>query len=93
MVRHYTLSRDDLDIVTLRRTAHTRLGCAILLCYLHHPGRFLGPDERPPIALLAFVARQVGAEPDDFIAYSRRDQNRREQVAAIMARTGHRAFD
>ncbi|MDR6775521.1 Tn3 family transposase, partial [Azospirillum sp. BE72] len=93
MVRHYTLSRDDLDIVTLRRTAHTRLGCAILLCYFHHPGRIPGPDERPPIALLAFVARQVGAEPDDFIAYSRRDQNRREQVAAIMARTGHRAFD
>ncbi|BAI73393.1 transposase [Azospirillum sp. B510] len=93
MVRHYTLSRDDLDIVTLRRTAHTRLGCAILLCYLHHPGRIPGPDERPPMALLVFVARQVGAEPDDFIAYSRRDQNRREQVAAIMARTGHRAFD
>ncbi|MGF7176592.1 TnpA family transposase [Azospirillum doebereinerae] len=63
MVRHYTLSRDDLDIVTLRRTAHTRLGCAILLCYLHHPGRIPGPDERPPIALLAFVARQVAPSP------------------------------
>ncbi len=38
------------------------------------------------------MARQV-AEPDDFIAYSRRDQNRREQVAAIMARAGYHAFD
>lgn len=93
MVRHYTLGRNELDIVSLRRTPHTRLGCAILLCYLHHPGRIPGPDERPPSALLEFVARQVAAEPEDFIAYSRSDQNRREQVAAIMARTKHRAFD
>ncbi len=36
MVRYYTLSRDDLDIIALRRTPHTRLGCAVLLCYRHH---------------------------------------------------------
>lgn len=93
MLRHYTLDRDDLDIIALRRTTHARLGCTVLLCYLHHPGRIPGPDERPSAAPLEFVARQVAAEPDDFIAYSRRDQNRREQVAAIMARAGYHAFD
>lgn len=44
MVRHYTLGRDDLDIIALRRMPHTRLGCAVLLCYLHHPGRI--PDRK-----------------------------------------------
>lgn len=93
MVRHYTLGRDDLDIVALRRTPHTRLGCAVLLCYPHHPARIPGPAERPPAALLPFVAQQVAADPDNFIACSRRNQNRREQVAVTMARTGHRPFD
>jgi len=52
MVRRCTLGRNGLDIVSLRRTPHTRLGCAILLCCLQHPGRIPGPDERPPSALL-----------------------------------------
>jgi TnpA family transposase len=93
LVRHYTLGRDDLDIVATRRTAYNRLGCAILLCYLRHPGRALEPDEQPSPQLVAFVARQVDADPGDFADYQRRDQTRREQLAAITARTGHRAFD
>lgn len=93
MVRQYTLGRDDLDIVATKRTAHNRLGCAVLLCYLRHPGRVPDPDEVPPSRLLAFIAQQVGAEPDDFAEYGRRGQTRREQLAAIMAQTGHRAFD
>ncbi len=92
LVRHYTLSRDDLDIVAAKRTAANRLGCAVVLAYLHHPGRAPEPGEAPPSAVLAYLARQVGAKPADFTAFARRDQNRREQIAAIMARTGHRSF-
>ncbi len=51
------------------------------------------PDEMPPPALLAFVARQVGAEPGDYADYWRRAQTRREQIVDIMERTGHRNFD
>jgi TnpA family transposase len=93
LVRHYTLSRDDLDIVVTKRAAHNRLGCAVLLCYLRHPGRAPDPDELPPPQLLAFLARQVGADPADYVEYRRRSQTQREQIGAIMARTGHRAFD
>jgi TnpA family transposase len=93
LVRHYTLGRDDLDIVVTKRAAHNRLGCAVLLCYLRHPGRAPDPDELPPQQLLAFLARQVGADPADYVDYRRRSQTQREQIGAIMARTGHRAFD
>lgn len=43
--------------------------------------------------LLAFVARQVGAEPGDYADYRRRGQTRREQSVDILERTGHRSFD
>ena len=93
LVRYYTLGRDDLDAIATKRTARSRLGYAVLLCYLRHPGRVPDPDEMPPPVLLAFVARQVGAEPDDYTDYRRRGQTRREQMADIMAQTGHRTFD
>nr|WP_256888561.1 DUF4158 domain-containing protein [Acidomonas methanolica] len=63
LIRHYTLGRDDPDIVATKRTARNRIGYAVLLCYLRHPDRVPDPDEIPPLALLAFVARQVGLGP------------------------------
>src|SRR3546814_13439195 len=48
ILRHYTLSRDDLDLIAGKRTAHRRLGFALVLCYLRHPGRVLEQHEDPP---------------------------------------------
>ncbi len=59
IVRHCTLSRDDLDLIAAKRSDHSRLGFAILLCYLRHPGRALEAGETPP----AVVARRLAAAP------------------------------
>ncbi len=93
IVRHYTLGRDDMGFIAAKRLAHNRLGLALLLCYLRHPGRPFEPDEEPHPAILAYLARQVGADASDFDEYRRRDQTRREQLAEIIRRTGHRSFD
>jgi len=53
LVRYYTLGRDDLDAIATKRTARSRLGYAVLLCYLRHPGRVPDPDEMPPPVLLS----------------------------------------
>jgi hypothetical protein len=45
IVRHYTLSRDDLDLIAGKRSGHSRLGFAVLLCYMRHPGRVLEANE------------------------------------------------
>jgi TnpA family transposase len=60
MVRHYTLSAEDLALVNRRRSDPNRLGFAVMLCYLRFPGRVLQQGERPPEALCAFVAEQTG---------------------------------
>ena len=63
VVRHCTLTPDDLTLVAAKRSASNRLGYALLLCALRHPGRALEPGERPPAPMVAFVARQLGIDP------------------------------
>src|SRR5271165_5821292 len=63
LVRHFTLSEADLGAIRRCRGDHNRLGYALMLCYLRHPGRALRSGERPPPALLAFVAEQIGILP------------------------------
>ena len=59
MVRHYTLSSEDLALINRRRGDPNRLGFALMLCYLRFPGRILQQGEQPPAALCAF-AKKVG---------------------------------
>jgi Domain of unknown function (DUF4158) len=39
IVRHYTLSSEDLALINRRRGDPNRLGFALMLCYLRFPGR------------------------------------------------------
>jgi len=48
MVRHYTLSAEDLALINRRRGDPNRLGFALMLCYLRFPGRILQQGEQPP---------------------------------------------
>jgi TnpA family transposase len=41
MVRHYTLSSEDLALINRHRGKPNRLGFALMLCYLRFPGRIL----------------------------------------------------
>jgi len=43
---------------------HSRLGYALVLCYLRHLGRPLRTKERPPPALVSFVAEQIDVPPE-----------------------------
>jgi len=69
IVRHCTLSRHDLDLIAVKRSDHSRLGFAVLLCYLRHPGRALEAAEEPPAELLAFVADQLEVDVAAFEKY------------------------
>ncbi len=85
MARHYVLDAADLALVRARRRAANRLGFAVQLCLLRHPGAGLGPVERPPAAMIAFVAEQLGVPLTAFADYAARDQTRREHAAELAA--------
>lgn len=64
LIRHCMLDSADLDFVMAKRTPHNRLGLALQLCLLRHPGRAWLHDEVLPEAMVAFVAEQIGVSPD-----------------------------
>src|ERR1700722_16285590 len=88
MVRHYTLSAEDLALINRHRGDSNRLGFAVMLCYLRFPGRILQQGEQPPAALCVFVAEQLGLDPVHFGDYAERDQTRREHILEIQTALG-----
>jgi TnpA family transposase len=92
MTRHYMLDAADLALVRSRRRASNRLGFAVQLCILRHPGRVLDPSEVPPAPMIAFVAKQAGADPALFEDYARRAETRREHLLELQKFTGLRSF-
>ena len=92
MARHHVLGPADLELARSKRRAANRLGCAIQLCLLRHPGQGFSPGEYPPAAMLAFVAAQLGVPPAAFTEYAQRDQTRREHATELHAVLGLRAF-
>lgn len=48
LLRHYTLSDEDIEQIRLRLGAHNRLGFALQRCAFRYPGRILAAGEAPP---------------------------------------------
>ena len=92
LVRHFTLSAADRAISERRRGDHNRLGHALMLCYLRHPGRPLRPGERPPTVLLQFVAEQIGVRPDAMDGYLAVERNRQRHAVECQELLALRPF-
>ena len=59
LLRHYTLSDDDIERIRVRRGGHNRLGFALQLCAFRYPGRLLAVGEGIPSNVLRFIAAIV----------------------------------
>jgi Domain of unknown function (DUF4158) len=92
IVRHYTVSPQDLTLILRRRRDPNRLGFAVHLAYLRFPGRVLGAQEGPPSDMLVFIASQIGVAPEVFAGYARRDETRRAHLGEIQTYLGVRSF-
>jgi TnpA family transposase len=92
LVRHFTLSEGDLAAIRRCRGNHNRLGHALMRCYLRYPGRALRIGERPPAALLAFVAEQIGALSGSIDEYLAAERNRQRHAIECQEQLGLRPF-
>ena len=68
LLRHYTLSDEDIEHVRVRRGGHNRLGFALQLCAFRYPGRLLVSGEAIPLRVLRFIAAQLGCGPKTQVA-------------------------
>ena len=92
LLRYYVLSVRDLAAIRQHRGDHDRLGFAVQLCYLRHPGRVLAENETPPATLLGMVATQLQVHPALWDEYARRDETRREHLIELQHLYGFQPF-
>ncbi len=88
LIRAFTLTGADLDLVANRRGAANRLGLALQLCALRYLG-FVPPDlSVAPQPAVRFVADQLEVSPKALQGYACREQTRREHRAEIRQHLG-----
>ena len=95
LARHYVLSTRDLGLVEKRRGDANRIGFAVQLALLRHPGFGFSMETGAPPHLVAFVGDQIGVAADAFPAYASRHAtasfHAREAEAALGLRPPTRA--
>lgn len=92
LLKHYTLSDEDLGHVRQRRRPHNRFGFALQLCVLRYPGRVLAPGEVIPMQVTDFIAAQLGLQGEDLLPYAEREETRHEHLADLRRIYGYRTF-
>jgi TnpA family transposase len=90
LIRHASLSGEDLDLILSKRGHRNQLGFAAQICLMRFPGRALALNETPS-ALLDFLGDQLGVSPAVFADYARRDETRREHLIEVQAYLSLRA--
>ena len=73
----------DLAMIRRCRGDHSRLGYALMLCFLRYPGRHLRAHEHPSAALISFVAEQIDVCADGVEDAMASEQTRRRHAAEL----------
>src|SRR3546814_12916023 len=92
LLRHYTLSDEDLGHIRQRRRAHNRFGFALPLCVLRYPGRVLAPGALIPAQVSDFIAAQPGMTSDNLLLYASRERTRPDHLADLRSISRYRPF-
>lgn len=94
LARLYTLERADFDIIQRRREKRNRLGIALQLAMLRHPGttlaQFLGRVPDLPKELIAFIAEQLVIAPGLLSDYASREQTMTDHARELATTLGFR---
>ena len=90
LTRCFTLSRSDRELVAERRNGTSRLGYAVQLALLRHPGTTLTNLGRPVEPLVAWMAEQLDIPASAFARYARRTQTVTDHARQLAAALGVR---
>lgn len=94
LARYFRFEGEDRRFVLRWHGDHNRLGMAVQLATVRFIGRFLPDPSDVPSVVVAYVAAQLGVDPERLAVYSRGQQaNRhRKHAQAICVRYGYRAY-
>jgi Domain of unknown function (DUF4158) len=84
LINHYTLSRSDMDMIMSRRQPTTRLGFALQLSLLRHPGSGMA-GQTDFEQLVGCLAERLASAPSALASHGRRPQIVSEHLIILMA--------
>jgi hypothetical protein len=90
MARRFTLSWADQDLVAGRRRDTNRIGFAVQLALLRHPGIALAQLEQPVEPLVQWLAKQLELPVAPFAEYAHRPQTMTDHARLLAASLGLR---
>ena len=90
--RNYLLADEDLDLIGTRRRAENRLGLAVHIALLRHPGQGWIDDTEPPVPLVAWLAEQIDVPFSALARYGTRGATRSGHRGLATRHLGLRAF-
>jgi TnpA family transposase len=93
LIAYFLLTPADLEQVMRIRTDTQRLGFALLLCGLRYLGYFPSEVQTAPASAIAYVAQQIGCDPQALADYGRRAQTRRAHQLWLMDYLGFRRME
>ena len=90
--RYYTFSNVDLEIINRHRRDYNKLGFAVQLCCLRHPGWTLVNTNDIPDPVLSYIAEQLKVNPKEFELYALRGNTRSEHLQELREEYGFRNY-
>lgn len=90
MARRFSLSRTDQELVSARRRDANRIGFAVQLALLRHPGIALAQLEKPVEPLVQWLARRLEIPAAPFAGYARRPQTMTDHARLLATMLGLR---
>ena len=90
LTRHYSFTRSDRELLTGRRGDANRLGFAVQLALLRHPGMGLAQMEEPVDVLVAWLAERLEIPAAAFTKYAGRLQTMTDHARILAAALGLR---
>ena len=92
LIRRYTFSELDLSLIGRRRGDANRLGFAVQMCLLRHPGQALSVGTALPKHFLRWIGRQLQIDPACWPEYAKREETRREHFLELQTYLGLTSF-
>ena len=90
--RNYVLPDEDLDLISTRRRPENRLGLAVHIALLRHPGQGWLEGLEPPAPLVPWLAEQADVSSEALARYAARGPTRSEHRRLAIRHLGLRAF-
>lgn len=92
LTRFFHLDESDHDLIHRHRGDHNKLGFALQLCTVRFLGTFLANPIDVPFGVAAYLAAQLGLDPDSIFPYMDFERSHWAHVTEIKHKFGYKDF-